>query len=108
MRTRLLNLLRCPACLGKLHSISFVTSDDDDEVVEGVLVCACGESYPVVRTIPRMLRNAYTLFPEFVTRYGDRSEYGIAEAARRSAVSSPPVVVAKTQESFGYQWTKFS
>ena len=108
MRTRLLNLLRCPVCLGKLHSISFVTSDDDDEVVEGVLVCACGESYPVVKTIPRMLRNAYTLFPEFVTRYGDRSEYGIAEAARRSADSSPPVVVAKTQESFGYQWTTFS
>ena len=96
MRTRLLNLLRCPACLGKLRSIPFVTSSDDDEVVEGVLVCACGESYPVVETIPRMLRNAYTLFPEFVARYGDRSELGIAEAARRSADSEPPVVVAKT------------
>lgn len=108
MRTRLLNLLRCPACSEKVRSIPFVTSDDNDEVVEGVLLCACGASYPVVETIPRMLKNAYALFPAFVALYGDRSEHGIAEAARRSADSVPPVVVTRTQESFGYQWTTFS
>lgn len=107
MRIRLLDLLRCPACIGNLQSVSFVTSGDDD-VVEGVLLCACGASYPVIKTIPRMLANAYGLFPAFVARYGDRGELGIAAAARRSANSGPPAIVVRTQESFGYQWTTFS
>jgi SAM-dependent methyltransferase len=110
MRQRLLDLLRCPACHDTLTSIPFVRSPDHQEVVEGVLTCSCGASYPVVRTIPRMLPNAYALFPAFVERYGDRAEHGIAAAAQRSsdADATVPAVVAKTQESFGYQWTTFS
>lgn len=108
MQARLLDLLRCPACRGTLECTSFVRSDDGHDVIEGVLSCACGSSYPIVHTIPRMLRNAYALFPDFVAQYGDRMDLGIAAAARRSEVLAPAPVVIKTQKSFGYQWTTFS
>jgi SAM-dependent methyltransferase/uncharacterized protein YbaR (Trm112 family) len=108
MQQRLRELLRCPACHGTLTSVPFVQTPDNQHVVEGVLTCACGASYPIVNTIPRMLPNAYSMFPAFVARYGDRAEHGIAAAAQRSAAATQPAVVARTQESFGYQWTTFS
>src|SRR5438876_12227825 len=106
MRTRLLDLLRCPACSGTLQSVSFASSEGE-EVVEGLLVCSCGASYPVVNTIPRMLRNAYELFPSFAKRYADRPEVARGAAAAARPQGRAPVEV-KTQRSFGYQWTTFS
>lgn len=108
MRARLLDLLRCPVCRGKLESTPFVRSADDQEVVEGVLACACGSSYPILNTIPRMLQNAYTLFPSFVDRYGDRAKPSVAATRKTEDAAPLDVVVAKTRESFGYQWTTFS
>lgn len=91
-----------------MECIPFVRSSDGADVVEGLLSCGCGLSYPIVNTIPRMLRNAYALFPEFVAQYRNRTELGIAAAAERSAVLAPAAVVTRTQRSFGYQWTTFS
>ena len=108
MRARLRNLLRCPACLGTLEVVPFVRSGADNEVAEGVLVCGCGASYPIIKTIPRMLGNAYVLFPSFVARYGRRAEVDSAAAAQASVAAAPPSAVAMTQRSFGYQWTTFS
>lgn len=108
MRARLRELLRCPTCASGLECVPIVKSSDGQDVIEGVLICGCGASYPTVNTIPRMLRNAYALFPEFVARYGHRSEFGIAAAAQQGAASAPPQVILKTQQSFEYQWTTFS
>jgi len=108
VRARLLNLLRCPACLGTLELVPLVRSGADNEVAEGVLVCGCGASYPIINTIPRMLGNAYALFPSFVAQYGSRAEVGSAAAAQTSAAAAPASVVTETQRSFGYQWTTFS
>lgn len=111
MRQLLFQLLRCPQCLEKLESRPFVESPKGDEVIEGLLMCGCGASYPVVNTIPRMLRNAYELFPSFVHRYRDRlGDLGIARGADRAGTSDKgfEALVSKTQKSFGYQWTTFS
>jgi len=108
MRQILYQLLRCPKCLEKLEAKPFVESRDSKEVIEGLLNCGCGASYPIINTIPRMLCNAFELFPDFVSRYrgrmGDRLDVGrINHPAKRF-----DILVSKTRESFGYQWTTFS
>jgi SAM-dependent methyltransferase len=91
-----------------LELVPFVQSCVVDDVSEGVLVCACGSSYPIIKTIPRMLKNAYALFPSFVALYGDRAEVGSSAAAQTSGTAAKPSAVTMTQRSFGYQWTTFS
>ena len=76
-----------------------------DEIVDGVLTCACSMSYPVVGTIPRMLSDAWEQCPEF------RQQYAVQLTPFRLAVAPGEVVPAsdkRTQESFGFQWTTFA
>lgn len=108
MRNALFQLLRCPACHGKLEVTPFLEASDGDEVVDGVLSCACGTSYPIVNTIPRMLRDAYRLFPRFCQRYGSRLDAAATGAVSPSAGGDFERLLALTRESFGYQWTSFS
>jgi SAM-dependent methyltransferase len=99
--------LRCLRCRGHLSVTAFEESPGGRDVVDGVLVCStCQASYPIVRSIPRMLKGAYRMFPEFARRYRDRVQL----------VSEDPVCTdeafertqARTRNSFGYQWTTFS
>ena len=93
MKSRLLELLVCPHCLG---SFSCRTDEErDGEIWSGRLYCACG-SYPVLRFIPRLI-------DEYRTPAGNATSPG----------ASPPLdgedgdVFARTRKSFGYQWTAF-
>jgi uncharacterized protein YbaR (Trm112 family) len=50
----LMEILVCPMCRGELDLR--ITEQEGDEIVEGVLTCTrCGETYPIVNTIPNML-----------------------------------------------------
>ena len=103
MRARLLDWLACPACKGRFTLTMF--EERDAEVFEGLLACECGRRYPVVETIPRVLDDAFELFPNFVRRHGE----ALSEAARTTdARGSVPEPIRRTRESFGYQWTEFS
>lgn len=108
MRQRLFELLRCAKCLGKLEAIPFLESSGKDQIIEGVLICGCGLSYPIVNMIPRMLQNAYELYPSFLQRYGSRLECCAEAKPTGRPKERFDRLVAKTQESFGYQWTTFS
>lgn len=108
MRQLLYQLLRCPKCQGKLDATPFTQSSDGTEVIEGLLACRCGARYPIVDTIPRMLPNAFAFFPDFVHRYRDRLGTGLHVETERRPAQRFDVLVSKTQESFGYQWTTFS
>jgi len=107
MRPRLLEFLHCPSCYGGLQVQSFKKSPDGQEVVEGVLTCECGTSYPIVNTIPRILENARQVFPNFYARYGLHAGEA-ATAGRHEFDAEKNQAIAKTRESFGYQWTLFS
>jgi SAM-dependent methyltransferase/uncharacterized protein YbaR (Trm112 family) len=96
-------LIICPACEGELEAISFDLADD--HVVDGVLRCSCGASYPIVRTVPRLYDGCWS----------DHRDWADARATElaRSGVSlgadtRPRDRKRQTQESFGYQWTAFS
>lgn len=59
------NTLDCRGCL-------------ENEVIEGILKCACGRSYPITNGVPRILTTSLSLIKK------------------------------KTATKFGYEWTKFS
>ena len=80
MRDWLVPLLACLGCQGTLTCE--VQRRCASGVEEGLLRCQCGESYPVIRGVPRML-----LTDGAPRRVGD--------------------VAAKTRESFGFEWTTF-
>jgi SAM-dependent methyltransferase len=107
VKRRLLDLLICPWCRGPLTLTAFdgAAPGDAGDVSEGLLQCGCGRRFPIVNGIPRILDDAFRLFPDFVHRHRDRlpplpnvpgMHAGEADAIRR------------TRESFGYQWTQFS
>lgn len=64
-------------------------------------------AYPIVATVPRILDNAYELFPEFRRRHGSRPERQ-ATGHSTSREARFAMLMNKTQASFGYQWTTFS
>ena len=54
MKEDLMEILRCPVDKAELELE--VDERDDDEIMEGQLVCTeCGESYPIEEGIPNLL-----------------------------------------------------
>ena len=54
MRKDLMEILVCPVCKGELTLT--VDSEQDEEIVEGVLYCAaCNERYPIEDSIPNLI-----------------------------------------------------
>ena len=85
----------------------FAAAPDGTDIVDGMLTCRCQASYPIVGSIPRMLVNAYRMFPTFVDRY--RTELALVpDAELRSDDGEFERMQARTRSSFGYQWTTFS
>src|SRR5712691_1393684 len=75
--------LRCPACVGQLSP----ARDADQDA----LVCSrCGEEFPVIRSIPRLL-----LSPFREALLGNGSAAGTDERQLQTALS------------FGFEWTRF-
>lgn len=103
MRARLFNLLRCPSCSQAFTSTSFEQAirHGEPDIIEGLLSCACGASYPIVRGIPRILDDAPRLFADFYVRHG-------LDAGRTARPAPASKAIDRTRESFGYQWTHFS
>jgi SAM-dependent methyltransferase/uncharacterized protein YbaR (Trm112 family) len=116
---RVLTWLRCPRCsAGGLRPVPFTATEarasasgSRTEVVDGILSCACGQWFPIIGGVPRLLlrplrdalRNDY---PGFFQRYADRLP-GASEG--EPAPSRPPNLDGqiRTMESFGFEWNTF-
>jgi SAM-dependent methyltransferase/uncharacterized protein YbaR (Trm112 family) len=98
-------LLVCPWCGDGFTVESFDDSAADGDVGEGLLRCRCDRLFPIVNGIPRILEDAFKLFPDFVNRHRARlpplPEVRVLKTREAEAIR-------RTRESFGYQWTEFS
>lgn len=53
MKKRLLDILVCPNCKGKLKLQADKTNRE--EIIEGLLICGCSRIYPINKSIPRFV-----------------------------------------------------
>lgn len=109
MKPRLLEFLRCPACLAAVELEVFSGTDD---VEEGRLACGgCARIFPVINGIPRMLPDQFAhLVPryhvEFFRRYG-RSMAPYLDRCQTRPGDKWWRAERRTLASYSYQWRKF-
>ncbi len=106
MRERLLQWLVCPACGDKL-TIE-VTSWEGSEIVEGTLSSTCGQIFPIINGVPRLLCGTIKsklpeLYPDFFHRYP-----GLLGHKPIFKENSWNERKAATMDRFGYEWGQFS
>ncbi len=107
MREKLQEILVCPSCMSAF-SLRVFKEDDDKEIIEGLLLCKCGNVYPIINNIPRILQNGIGHLEEFKKRNKRALEKeGISLGSGASVASRVSYHQEGTQRSFGYQWTKF-
>ena len=105
MKSEISNLLICPECKRSFKAISF--KEKNKQALDGLLCCDCGKVYPIINSIPRILPNAFSLYPDFTEKYKQQiDDYIEKDYFLKNAVLEN--LKKKTQESFGYQWTSFS
>jgi len=106
MRERLLRWLVCPACKDELTLKA--TSCEGDEIIEGSLHCACGQVFPIISGVPRLLLD--TLRKELPQQYRDFF-HRYAKLFKNEVISKENRVSKKkkmTIDRFSYEWIKFS
>jgi SAM-dependent methyltransferase len=107
MKEKLLNLIVCPVCKKELSLKTF--KQEGEEVKEGLLFCACGQFFPVINYIPRILTGdlrsmLYEEFPDFFLSY--------EKLLPKEKISEEITIDAQkkkdTSKSFAYEWQRFS
>ena len=96
--------MQCPWCGGAFTTEAFDGSIETG-IEEGLLRSACGRVFPIVRGIPRVLPDAFSLQPDFARRHAGRLP---ASVPQPDADAPHADAIRRTRESFGYQWTRFS
>ena len=99
MREWLLPLLACPGCHGVLSCE--VQRRDAGGIEEGLLRCLCGESYPVIGGVPRLLLAEGRMQPPI-------ESLDVRAPTRGNCAPIGREVSGRTRESFGFEWTTFS
>jgi SAM-dependent methyltransferase/uncharacterized protein YbaR (Trm112 family) len=103
VRRESLPVLACPECTGALKIAH--ARQTDGGIAEGVLTCACGRLFPIIRSVPRLLPDS--LFHALV-------EQKFPEECRRLGVSRSSAALVredkeklKTQAAFGFEWLTY-
>ena len=108
MKLRVLDILVCPACRRGL-TLSDGSVAEDDEIMEGELVCGSDHFYPIIAGVPRLLlpqllsQTLYDYHPDAYRQYAERlQESGAVDAGAGAGAKK------RTLSSFSYQWNTFS
>lgn len=106
MRERLLRWLVCSDCGNKLTLE--VSHREESEIVEGILSCACGQTFPIIGGVPRLLcgtlRNRLSeLYSDFFHRHS-----GLLDRKAITKENSLSEKKKATMDRFGYEWEYFS
>jgi len=114
MHLDLLQWLKCIHCGDSMLACSAFKTSGDGEVEDGLLLCPCGASYPIISGVPRMLPAELSelvvedhgwFFNQYADVLNERYGSGNHGSAPGEGQSS---VVKDTARSFGYEWTEFS
>lgn len=107
MKAKLVELLVCPRCSGKLTLHTFRLGDD--EVEDGVFTCAkCNRLYPIVGFIPRMLSPHLYHNPGFFDKYsGILGRLGSPVQCTVDKRESLGELKKDTIEKFGFEWLEY-
>jgi SAM-dependent methyltransferase/uncharacterized protein YbaR (Trm112 family) len=99
MQAKILDFLICPACNRKLSLQVFIK--EDGEVKEGLLECFCGQWFPIISSVPRLLLGEYRGgYGKFLRRYSLKHLEDKIQVASHSGSSKIQV-----QKSFASKWT---
>jgi SAM-dependent methyltransferase len=102
IKSSILGALVCPVCQSppEFEALRW----EGDEIVEGFFRCRCGNEYPVIGGVPRMLPPPLLGplvedYPEFFRAHADRIP------SRVPLPQSDAKIKRATQKAFGYEWT---
>lgn len=105
MHPRMLDIMCCPRCRAGLRVDSF--EQQEGRIIHGILLCECGEWFPIIHAIPRLLLDDLRLplagiYPDFFSDFSSRLP------SETSGCLGTSRAKRNTQASFGYEWTRFS
>ena len=107
MYLRLLEFLRCPTCHAELTCIALETQSQEDggEIISGLLHCAAGHWFPIVRGIPRMLPDAipehWPTIQNLIPQPVPASLTGLIASVNSQQTAS---YHRATRENFSHEW----
>ena len=100
--------MRCPACVfcgGASHSPEDCAQCTGREILDGILLCPCGERYGVVDGVPILLPGDTSAFEQLQRRYGEKAAFTNKDV--REACAAGLDADVKTSQRFGYEWTRY-
>lgn len=106
MKEKLLQWLLCPECGKELNlDISLL---QEKEIIEGVLFCSCGQTFPIINGVPRMLCNPLRkklqeLYPDFFKKHPEFIASSLSQEKNKENKQK-----VDTMDRFGFEWTHFS
>lgn len=115
MKVALVRLLACPRCGDELvlHTFDWIAEEAGSgmkvrEICEGVLICHCGEAYPIIDGVPRILEGALHQYARFHEKW--HTELKSVGALSEGKISSPSrhfrELLAPTMARFGKEWAE--
>ena len=108
MKYRLLDIVVCPHCKGRLTCTAFLQIGT--EVLEGILTCHCERWYPIIGGVPRLLPDS--LMADFLLdNIGFLEKHGgdVPESlALSNGEDKSTKLKRRTSSSFGFEWDTFS
>jgi len=99
MKEELVRLLVCPSCSSELEMKVFKR---DKQIMDGLFTCRCGEWYPIINGIPRMLTAQLKGdYSDFLSKYKTKMPIKIIKDAKSIQLKK------KTSTSFGLEWKRY-
>jgi len=107
MKRNLTSFLVCPVCKKELSLNVF--EETEEGIKEGMFTCSCGQFFPIVNFIPRILAGdlramLYDQFPDFFLKYKNN----IPQEKINFQITPETQKKKETSNSFAYEWEKFS
>ncbi|TAJ07289.1 MAG: methyltransferase domain-containing protein [Nitrospirae bacterium] len=107
MQKRLLNILCCPVCGADLTAVT-VDAGPNDSIRNGRLECPCGETFPIIGSVPRLLIGDLRAQALGSVQNQPATGGSCQASVNRSSKDVAARTVLHTQASFGYEWTEFN